>query len=451
MSFSNVAHAGPTAREPNESLATRPATYQTVRRAIIILAGFAILATGLAMIVLPGPAILVIPAGLSLLAGEYVWARRLLSRLTQLKQQLLTTGMPLREIARLAKEEAAPLLRSLNPHIIAAIATAMIAFAQHLAGIEISFSIFYLLPVALIAVRRGFRLAVGWAAICASAWLAVDIHSGHTFSHPLIPIWNALVRASYFTIAAFAIARARIASERLQSISDLKSEMLTLVSHEFGNSLATMKMSAYLLRELARPSSERESELLDVLDRNIDGMAIASANFLNRARLESGRFSLDIKPLCVQEMAQSAAASFRAIIATNRIAFKVSMPSDPIHVLGDHAAMELILRNILGNALKYTPAGGSVTIGVSLTQTAGPAPLATIWIQDSGIGISPEDQANIVSGFFRSKEGRAHAKGYGIGLKVTHDLISSHGSRLEVFSAPGMGARFSFQMPTVAA
>jgi signal transduction histidine kinase len=113
--------------------------------------------------------------------------------------------------------------------------------------------------------------------------------------------------------------------------------------------------------------------------------------------------------------------------------------------------MDLVMRNILGNALKYTPTGGTVTVGVRLEPRTDSRTDAIIWVKDSGIGISPEDLTNIMSGFFRTKEGRAQAKGYGIGLKVTNELITSHGSRLEVSSTPGLGTKFSFRMPTISA
>jgi signal transduction histidine kinase len=421
-------------------------THQGFRRTIMALTGFLVLVTGLALIILPGPAIIVIPLGLSLLAGEFIWARRLLSRLNNLKEQVT----PSRAFGLVAADIMG-LMNRVDPFFTAVVMTALIAFAQHFAGIELSFSIFYLLPVAILANYRSFRLAAGWSLVCAFAWLMVDIHSGHTFSHPLIPLWNGLVRGVYFMIAAFAISNARTTANRLQSISDFKSEMLTVISHEFGNSLSTLKMSAHLLRKKAQHGDETQSHLLDIIDKNVNGMAIASANFLNRARLESGRFSLDLRPLWVQDLLQTTAASFGAIIQINRIDFNLSMPPGPVHICADHASMDLVMRNILGNALKYTPTGGTVTVGVRLEPRTDSRTDAIIWVKDSGIGISPEDLTNIMSGFFRTKEGRAQAKGYGIGLKVTNELITSHGSRLEVSSTPGLGTKFSFRMPTISA
>lgn len=182
-------------------------THQGFRRTIMALTGFLVLVTGLALIILPGPAIIVIPLGLSLLAGEFIWARRLLSRLNNLKEQVT----PSRAFGLVAADIMG-LMNRVDPFFTAVVMTALIAFAQHFAGIELSFSIFYLLPVAILANYRSFRLAAGWSLVCAFAWLMVDIHSGHTFSHPLIPLWNGLVRGVYFMIAAFAPGRRSMAN-----------------------------------------------------------------------------------------------------------------------------------------------------------------------------------------------------------------------------------------------
>jgi len=120
-------------------------------------------------------------------------------------------------------------------------------------------------------------------------------------------------------------------------------------------------------------------------------------------------------------------------------------PPDIVPLQADPEALALVVSNLIGNALKYTPARGRVTVRVRLQ---GSLPKqAEISVEDTGIGIRPSEIEAIFSGYYRAQEGREVAKGFGVGLKVSRDVIERHGSRLEVESVPGKGSRFFFVLP----
>lgn len=333
-------------------------------------------------------------------------------------------------------------LSPLKAQLLAAASTAVIAALQHAMGIEVSFSIFYVFPVALVAAAAGLGRACAWAVLCAAVWAVVDIHSGHAFSHPFIPLWNAAVRAVYFSIAAYAVS-AHWESMRLErSVSGLKSEMISVVSHEFGNSLATMTMAIHYLREEKDLSAPAREKMFEILSRGVSDMSRASANFLNRARIESGRLEIDPRPVALAAAVGAAAASLKLAAESADVRLELDVPED-LSVVVDPAAFDLVLRNLIGNGVKYTPRGGSVRVALLSRSDS----RCVVGVRDTGIGMKQEDIARVASGFYRTGAGRAKAQGYGVGLKVTRDLLEAHGSGLRIESRPGAGSEFSFDLP----
>ncbi len=105
----------------------------------------------------------------------------------------------------------------------------------------------------------------------------------------------------------------------------------------------------------------------------------------------------------------------------------------------------MVITNLIGNAIKYTLAGGSIKIEISMHTAEGKT--AEFSVTDTGIGITPEEKQAVFSGFHRTLEGQQSAAGFGIGLKVSKELLEAHGVRLQVESAPGKGSRFYFSLP----
>ncbi|NNN05841.1 MAG: ATP-binding protein [Elusimicrobia bacterium] len=132
-----------------------------------------------------------------------------------------------------------------------------------------------------------------------------------------------------------------------------------------------------------------------------------------------------------------------ANFATKHLSLSTALPPGSLFVSADADALSIVLSNLIGNAFKYTPDGGSVTVQVALEA----AQTAIVTVEDAGIGIAPEDIQRISSGCYRAKPGKIAAGGYGVGLKVVRDLLESQHSRLEIDSALGRGSRFSFRLP----
>jgi len=327
---------------------------------------------------------------------------------------------------------------------------ALLWFLEYWAGPEISVSIFFIIPIALVVWRDGGRWAVLMPMVCAIAWITAELAAGRAYSHWEIGFWNALIRLAFFLIFAKLITMRRYyvlersARETAEEASHLKSNMISLVSHEYNNALTNMKLAVALLQGAeSKPVAQFKQDSYDILDRAIEHMRISTTTFLELNRLESGQFILNIRPTLLRSVASETLRFLQPIIKGKHLRLKVDFPPRPVPVRADPEALSIVMSNLITNAVKYTDAG-VITVRIALED--GEPAQVLFSVADTGIGISAQDKDRIVSGF-RTLEGRKTAKGFGVGLKVVKELIESHGSRLEIESHPGQGSRFYFHLP----
>lgn len=323
-------------------------------------------------------------------------------------------------------------------------------------GPQVSMLLFYLIPIGYVCWYGTEKSSYLMAWIAALAWLGQDLISKdwgdsslrhlriHSFDFQL---WDAFVRFGIFAIIA-ALTNLAIRLRRLydaeHEVSELKSNLVSLVSHEFGNMLTIFRLGLTLLRESdeIEPSAERLQHYA-MLERVYANLSAAVSSFLNLNRIEAGRFIPHIGKTSLRERIYGMIALLDPIHTSKHIALTTAMPSGPLLVAADPDALTVILSNIMGNAFKYTPDGGAVSVSVLLEASE----TVIIAIADSGIGISQTDIPHITSGFYRAEGGKGAAKGFGVGLKVVQDLLAAQNSRLEIESSPGRGSRFSFRLP----
>ncbi len=323
----------------------------------------------------------------------------------------------------------------------------LVAWLDYKTGVEISFSIFYLIPVSLVAWNAGLVSGVVMSVIGAATWFVMDYAlGGHVYSSPIVAYWNSLARLAFFVITAVSLARIRLMLNREEEGSRLKSDLVSMVSHEFNNSLVTINLVSTLLQEEDKaPIPEQRLKLYGILDQTSRNLKILVKNFLNKARIEAGRFVLDIHSTELRKIIIEVVDIVRPLGDAKNISLNTDFPVVVIPVKVDPDAISLVINNLIGNAIKYTPQNGRVTIRiVRMKDTNGQV---LVSVEDSGIGIDKTDLGNIFSGFYRAAGGKNLAKGFGIGLKVAKELLEAHGSQLKVESTPGRGSIFSFTLP----
>ncbi|MEI7481695.1 MAG: ATP-binding protein [Elusimicrobiota bacterium] len=233
---------------------------------------------------------------------------------------------------------------------------------------------------------------------------------------------------------------------KVQRSAALKSAMLHTVSHEFNNALTVIDAVIFLLEE-SEPEKRDASRvaLYRTLDYERNSLKRFVKNILNEARMDAGRFKIEKKALALSDLISGSVSAMEELMRSKKISLSIDMPGESPVVNADPEALALVISNLIGNAVKYTPASGR--IAVRLAPDAEKSGYITFYIENSGQGIAAADIEKIKTEFFRTGEGQAAAEGFGLGLKICNDMLLLHGSSLEVQSEPGKNVSFSFSLP----
>ncbi|MEW6472374.1 MAG: ATP-binding protein [Actinomycetota bacterium] len=218
--------------------------------------------------------------------------------------------------------------------------------------------------------------------------------------------------------------------------------MVSDIAHELRNPLTNVR--GYLegaqdglvpLDEALIASLLEESTLLGRLVDDLQDLALADA----------GRLHLHPEPLDVADLVEQVAAAHRAAAAVAGVTITADV-SGPVRIEGDPGRLRQALGNLVGNALRYTPAGGSVMLSAAADGAS-----ATIAIEDTGTGIAAEHLPHIFERFYRADASRSRETGgSGLGLAITKHLIEAHGGTIEASSVEGAGSTFTVRLPLAA-
>ena len=324
------------------------------------------------------------------------------------------------------------------------IAMCCVGFLDYLTGEEYSFSIFYLVPISFAAWSMGLRAGVIVSLANAAVWFGIDFIIDHQLhGYPRVSYWNSLVGCGFFVIVSILLSKLNTALKKEKAVSDLKTRMISFVSHEINNSLTSMKLALALLQEENPESTpERREIMYGVLLSVYSIIRQTSVNFLNQARIQEGRLVLEKKTIDPQRIISDTADLIRPLITDKGLEFSMVKPDLPAFVVADPDALLLVITNLAGNAVKYTPKPGKVTIRLIPTGEK-----VLFEVEDTGIGMSADDLKKIATPFFRTEDGKRKAKGFGIGLNLCREIIQAHGSTLNIESETGRGTKASFTLP----
>lgn len=230
---------------------------------------------------------------------------------------------------------------------------------------------------------------------------------------------------------------------QIQALMAQREQFLQVAAHELRNPMASIKGMLSLTQRrqaLGRPLGDI-MPLVAVMEREIDRLSNLLNEILEAFRVQEGRLSLTCEPVHVGELVATALEPVQ--IMADRHNFLVHTPTPPLWVWGDYRRLEEVVRNLLGNAVKYSPDGGAIEVWVTEQQGR-----ALIAIKDSGMGILPDQLTRIFEGFFRGSnlEGRDPG-GLGLGLYICKDIVERHRGRIWAESPPNEGATFRVELP----
>jgi signal transduction histidine kinase len=235
--------------------------------------------------------------------------------------------------------------------------------------------------------------------------------------------------------------------DELQTLDRLKSDFLNVVTHELRTPLTSIRgFSEFLEDGIGGQLSTDQQDFVRHIQVNAEQLGALVDDLLDLARLEAGRFTLRRQAVELVGLAREVVEGLRPQALSAGLTLAVEAPSPPLTLYADPVRMRQVLGNLLANAVKFTPAGGTVTVAV---REAGDS--FVLSVQDTGIGIAEEHLPRLFSKFFQVESALNRTfKGTGLGLPITKGLVEAHGGSIEVTSRPGEGTTVTVRLPRAA-
>lgn len=229
---------------------------------------------------------------------------------------------------------------------------------------------------------------------------------------------------------------------REKELDRMKSQLLSTVSHELRTPLASIKgFATTLLRQDVDWDEDTRREFLAIIDEESDRLGELISNLLDMARIEAGTLRVEPEPIGLVPIIQDTVETFRLI--THRHRFEVHLPDYLPWVKADPRRVRQVLRNLLENAVKYSPGGGLITVSVSLLLAE-----MQITVSDQGIGIEADNIERVFDRFYQVDSASTRkVGGSGLGLSICKAIVEAHGGRIWARSEVGVGSSFYFTLP----
>jgi signal transduction histidine kinase len=244
------------------------------------------------------------------------------------------------------------------------------------------------------------------------------------------------------------------AVERLQEADRVKSNFLATVSHELRTPLTSViGYSEMLLEGIAGELNEEQREYVRTVMEKGDQLLVLITSILDISRMEAGEMKFDKEPFELDEVVSVALSTIAPHARRKKINLTCDLPEDLPRIWGDRDKVRQVLLNLLGNAVKFTPEGGTVAIvaesaGLRRPEEGAQPRGVRVAVRDSGIGVSPEHHLRVFDPFFQvDNTSTREYGGTGLGLSIVKRFIEAHGGSVWLDSKEGSGATFFFTLP----
>jgi len=267
-------------------------------------------------------------------------------------------------------------------------------------------------------------------------------HQPDSFVREDIPFLKAVA-----DLIALSIENARLREElddtqALEEANRLKAELISTLAHEMRTPLTSIKgYSTALLMEEATFNPETQQEFLQIIDEECDVLQDLIYDLLESSIIDAGLLRLEIQPVMLPRLAKGVADDMSR--RTQKHHFLVDFLDHFPIVDADPHRIEQVLRNLVDNAVKYSPQGGLVVVRGEVREDE-----VVVSVADQGVGIAPEHLNRLFEKFFRIESGLGHhVVGSGLGLPIARTIVESHGGRIWAESQMGEGSTFYFTLP----
>lgn len=239
-------------------------------------------------------------------------------------------------------------------------------------------------------------------------------------------------------------------AERLQESIDIISAdrdrsraFVADVSHELRTPIAALRTFNELLQEGAADDLATREEFLEQSRHQIERLDWLAMNLLEQSKLDSGLVSLDLRPEDLRAVVESAVQQAQPVANRKGVGLEAHLPPEPVRVRHDPPRVGQVLTNLIGNAIKFTPAGGRVDVEVAATDDG-----ARLTVTDTGVGIPADEMPHVFERFWRgARRPELRASGSGLGLSIVRSIVDMHDGTINITSSPDVGTRVTVDLP----
>ena len=243
--------------------------------------------------------------------------------------------------------------------------------------------------------------------------------------------------------AAMAIENARLYRSSVHA-TQLRDQVLGIVAHDLRNPLSTILMQTSALKRQGPEPERRSQEPVEVIHRAAKRMNRLIQDLLDVALMEAGQLTIERARLSAGGLIAEAVDMQRPLASSSSLELRVEVDPDVAEVWGDRDRLLQVFENLIGNAIKFTQAGGRITAGATSRDDE-----VVFWVADTGCGIPSENLPRVFDRFWQAT--RTGRQGAGLGLPITKGIVEAHGGRIWVESTAGSGSTFFFTIPRVSA
>jgi signal transduction histidine kinase len=233
-------------------------------------------------------------------------------------------------------------------------------------------------------------------------------------------------------------------NEELKRLNKMKSDFVSSVSHELRIPLTSIKgYASILMAGKLGEVSPAQKERLEKIDKHSNSLAHLVNNLLDIARIESGKVQMVIKEMAIKEVIDPVMDIIMPQAKEKNISIKINIKTKSDKIMADQSQLERVFLNLIGNAVKFTPEKGKITVSCQDIEDA-----IEFNIEDTGIGIPLKDKEKVFEEFFRADNALDQkVKGTGLGLSLAKKIVEAHKGKIWVESELGKGTKFSFTLP----
>ncbi|GAA0732447.1 PAS domain S-box protein [Dactylosporangium roseum] len=241
-----------------------------------------------------------------------------------------------------------------------------------------------------------------------------------------------------------ALARERDAADRLRELDKVRADLVATVSHELRTPLTSILGNVEVLVDGdAGTVAPAQARLLAAVERNARRLLAMIEDLLMLSRIEAGTVRINARPVQLRSVVAGALEALEAVRGRRGVRLDVELPDTPLSVHGDPDQLERVVVNLLDNALKFTPPGGSARLSADLDGEQ-----VRLTVADTGMGIPPGEIDQVFDQFYRSTRSREHqTQGTGLGLAITKSIVERHGGRIWAGPALGEGTVVTCLLP----